>query len=282
MAHSTLNLNNTRITNLSDPTEGIFIAKVIQCAFNFCVKEYKPYITNGIIVVKRSSSDFGKTENLTGPEINRKSSLLCWISNQISNDIERHYNISYPMEFASPRVISLEFTYCDFGNKEKNVFTGSMLTGLTVDTYWRTNSSWESNQRDGGLDVVLQILILGLDVIGSLVADSMTKTLLQNSDITIPGSIYANQVMVRVQWVWMILPTLLVILGIVFLVWTTCASRKKIVWKSSVLAFLFHGLEDQRERDNCMTGSGMEKLAEAMHVQLHPSQDDARVMLREN
>ncbi|CAG8235622.1 unnamed protein product [Penicillium salamii] len=282
MAHSTLNLNNTRITNLSDPTEGIFIAKVIQCAFNFCVKEYKPYITNGIIVVKRSSSDFGKTENLTGPEINRKSSLLCWISNQISNDIERHYNISYPMEFASPRVISLEFTYCDFGNKEKNVFTGSMLTGLTVDTYWRTNSSWESNQRDGGLDVVLQILILGLDVIGSRVADSMTKTLLQNSDITIPGSIYANQVMVRVQWAWMILPTLLVILGIVFLVWTTCASRKKIVWKSSVLAFLFHGLEDQRERDNCMTGSGMEKLAEAMHVQLHPSQDYARVMLREN
>ncbi|KAJ5413806.1 hypothetical protein N7509_000433 [Penicillium cosmopolitanum] len=281
MAQSTLGFDNTRITNLSDPTEGIFIKKVTQCAFNFCVNEYNVHVTNGTAVLKKSSPDFGKTENLTGPEINGKSSLLCWAPSQIPNDAERHYDIVYQKDVV-PLPVGPEFTYCDLEKYGNYVFTGYLLAGSTVNTCSRLKSGWEYGQQVGALDMIDQILALGLDVTGSRVADSMTKTLLQNLNITIPGSIYANQVMVRVQWAWIVLPTLLVILGNVFLVWTTCTSRKKIIWKSSVLAFLFHGLGDQRERDDCMTSSGMEKLAGAIHVQLHPSQDDARVMLREN
>ncbi|CAG8237272.1 unnamed protein product [Penicillium salamii] len=219
-------------------------------------------------------------ENMTGPEFNGDFSLLCWAPSQPPNDGERHYDVLYPKDML-PQVVGPEFTYCGF-YRRWYVLIGTILTGSTNDNSVHLDSGWEYTQRGVWLDTINQVLALGLDVTVSRVADSMTKALLQNSNVTIPGSSYANQVMVRVQWAWMILPTLLVILGNVFLVWTTCASRKKSIWKSSVLAFLFHGLEDQRERDGCMTSSGMEKQAEAMHVQLHSSHYDARVILREN
>lgn len=280
LAQSTLGFDNHRITNLSDPTEGIFIKNVTQCAFTFCVKEYNIHVTNGITITEKSSPDFGKMENITGPGINGNSSLLCWAPSQIPNDTERHYDIVYPKDSVS-RAMGPKFTYCELEKGGPSILSGELLVGSTFDARRRVNS-WEYGQRTGSFDNINQILALGLDVLVSQVVDSLTKTLLQNSNITIPGTIYTDEVIVRVQWAWIILPTLLVILGNVFLVWTTYASKKMIIWKSSVLAFLFHGLDDQKERDDCMTGSGMEKLAEAMHVQLHPSEDDARVMLREN
>lgn len=281
LAQSTLDFDNNRITNLSDPTEGIFIKNVTQCAFTFCVKEYNVHVTNGTAITEKSSPDFGKVENITGPGINGNSSRLCWAPSQIPNDTERHYGIIYRKGWV-PKAMGPEFTYCEF-EKGYSILSGSLLAGSTLDSCARVNSGWEYAQQLGdSLENIYQILALGLDVLVSQVADSMTKALLQNSNIAIPGMIYTDEVIVRVQWAWMILPTLLVILGNVFLVWTTYASKKKIIWKSSVLAFLFHGLDDQRGRDDCITGSGMEKLAEAMHVQLHPSEDDTRLMLREN
>lgn len=280
LAQSTLGFDDNRITNLSDPTEGIFIKNVTQCALTFCVKEYNVHVINGAAVTEKSSPDFGKMENITGPGINGNSSLLCWAPSQIPNDTERHYDIVYPKDSVS-RAMGPKFTYCEFETHGPLILSGELLVGSTSDARWRVKS-WDNGQRAVSLDNLNQILALGLDVLVSQVADSLTQTLLQNSNITIPGTIYTDEVIVRVQWAWIILPTLLVILGNVFLVWTTYASKKKIIWKSSVLAFLFHGLDDQKERDDCMTASGMEKLAEAMHVQLHPSEDDARVMLREN
>ncbi|CAG8930845.1 unnamed protein product [Penicillium salamii] len=282
LAQSTLGFDNTSITNISDATEGFFIKKVTQCAFSLCVNKYNLHVTNSTAVLHKSSTDFGKTEKWNGPEIDGKSSLFCWAPSQTPNNTERHYDVLYWKDYA-PKPVGPAFTYCDLEDRGRSPFYGYLFTGATTNTCHRVKSGWEYGQEyRWRLDSFNQVLALGLDLTASRIADSVTKTLLQNSNITIPGSTYANQVIVRVQWAWLILPTLLVVLGIVFLIWTTCASREKIIWKSSVLAFLFHGLEDQRERDNCMTGSGMEKLAEAMHVQLHPSQDDARVMLREN
>ena len=247
------------------------------------VKDYNVHVTNGATFIDISSPHLGKTEIMTGPEFEGSSSLLCWTPSQTPNDAERHYDVVYPKNHV-PTVLGPEFSWCNF-HRRKNSFVleGQMFTGSTDDNCGHQNSGWEYCQQGRvSVENINQILDLGLELTASRVADSMTKTMLQNSNVTVKGSIYTDQVMVKVQWAWMILPTLLVVLGNVFLVWTTCASRKKSIWKSSVLAFLFHGLEDQRERDNCMTSSGMEKSAEDMHVQLHSSQDDARVMLREN
>lgn len=280
LAQSTLGFDKNRITDLSDPTEGIFIKNVTQCAFTFCVKEYNIHVTNGKTIVEKSSPDLGKMQNMTGPGINGNSSVLCWAPSQISNDAERHYDIRYPKD-RTAMVVGPKFTHCEFEKLGSLIINGMLLVGSTYDVCARVKSGWELSQRWASPGNIYHILAVGLEAISSQVANSLTKALFENSNITIPGAIYTNEVMVRVQWSWMILPTLLVILGNVFLVWTSYVSKKKILWKSSVLAFLFHGLDDQRERDECMTGSGMEKLADNMHVQLHPS-GDTRVMLREN
>ncbi|KAJ6035732.1 hypothetical protein N7540_000011 [Penicillium herquei] len=280
LAQSSLGFDKNLLKNTSDLAEGIFIENVTQCAFSFCVKEYSINVTSGNAVIEKSSPDFGKTENITIPYNDGNYSTLCWVSSQTPKDPAHYYGISSP-EDALINVIGPEFTYC---YDMKNIVVADPFIGSNVESCWQRESEWECDSYGpealpvGNLGRILE---LGIDVISPRVADSMTRTFLQNSNITLPGTVYTNEVMVRVQWAWMILPTLLVILGNVFLVCTTYASRRKSIWKSSVLALLFHGLDDQVEPGDCMTGSRMEKLAEHMHVRLDPSEADGRVMLRE-
>lgn len=116
-----------------------------------------------------------------------------------------------------------------------------------------------------------RILELGLHVIAPQVAASLTLINLQSQGANnISGTVYTNEVIVRVQWLWMILPTLLVILGNVFLVYKMYVSKGKVLWKSSMLALLFYGLNDETaaKSNDCITSSKIEKLAEDMYVRL--------------
>jgi hypothetical protein len=60
------------------------------------------------------------------------------------------------------------------------------------------------------------------------------------------GTAYATEVFVEVQWAWLILPALLVTSRILFVVLAILANKKDntALWKSSVLAFIYHGLYD--------------------------------------
>ncbi|PVH73496.1 hypothetical protein DL98DRAFT_538297 [Cadophora sp. DSE1049] len=87
---------------------------------------------------------------------------------------------------------------------------------------------------------------------------------------TIVGEVNGVQTCVRVVWPWLALPAVLVLatcLLLVATIWKTAVQAGANVWKSSPLAYLFHGLEEG-ERGSLITVDEMEDVARGREVQL--------------
>jgi hypothetical protein len=109
----------------------------------------------------------------------------------------------------------------------------------------RNRSSVEQWQTQG-LNVNMQDRIkqIGIEQVLCGVANSFTKAGIAASNTTVRGAVYASEVYVSVNWTWVALPGSLVTLGAVFLLLTILLTRRQglTLWKSSLLAVLFHGL----------------------------------------
>lgn len=72
------------------------------------------------------------------------------------------------------------------------------------------------------------------------------------------------------DWGFLALPTIVLPLGIVFLVSTILVNRehKLSLWKSSLLPVLYHGFGDELVREEHVTISSMEEAAQSVHVRL--------------
>ncbi|KAH9204479.1 hypothetical protein DL95DRAFT_116049, partial [Leptodontidium sp. 2 PMI_412] len=97
-------------------------------------------------------------------------------------------------------------------------------------------------------------------------AASMTNHM-RTSDVnssTITGEVNGVQTCVRVVWSWLALPAALVLSTILLLVatiWKTASQAGANVWKSSPLAYLFHGLMEGESRGGLITVEEMEGAA---------------------
>ncbi|KAJ9614106.1 hypothetical protein H2200_002242 [Cladophialophora chaetospira] len=93
------------------------------------------------------------------------------------------------------------------------------------------------------------------------------------------GSVLSERTFVEVRWLWMILPVLLNVLGVVFLVVVRSYTEKlKLpLWKTSTLAMIYHGLdEDLIEGEagtSYETSSGMAQAARGLYVRLSSAQE---------
>ena len=106
------------------------------------------------------------------------------------------------------------------------------------------------------------------------VAASFTTQLrsgLGSSNVT--GQVSYPVTYVRVVWPWLIYPAALTIIAAVLLMVTISASREKIVWKSSSLALLFHGIPERDVNASLVEKSRMEETADRMWAQLALDED---------
>ncbi|KAK5109052.1 hypothetical protein LTR62_007600 [Meristemomyces frigidus] len=63
---------------------------------------------------------------------------------------------------------------------------------------------------------------------------------------TVLGTVWGHEAFIQVRWLWLILPRAVIVLGVVFVI-ATIVQRARSgfpTWKSSVLALMFHGLDD--------------------------------------
>ncbi|KAJ2990716.1 hypothetical protein NUW58_g2815 [Xylaria curta] len=84
------------------------------------------------------------------------------------------------------------------------------------------------------------------------IADSITHVIRTNRNATsAEGTAWAQDTIVRIQWAWLSLPIALVLLGALFLVAVAIATKRSgmPLWKSSLLPYLFHGVDDWEEGD---------------------------------
>lgn len=80
-------------------------------------------------------------------------------------------------------------------------------------------------------------------------------------------------------------PAVLTVMGVVFFILTMMINggQRLDLWKSSILAVLFHGLDDMGKREAeipCARVGQMEEVAEQMMVKLMPLGDEPRLALK--
>ncbi|KAK3684521.1 hypothetical protein LTR37_020196 [Vermiconidia calcicola] len=103
------------------------------------------------------------------------------------------------------------------------------------------------------------------------VAESMTNEIRSGPNSTAHlGTAHINETYIRVNWVWLTYPAVLVALSILFLFGTVIFSAEKsqVVWKSSSLALLFHGLKESDRETSVRKQSDMEEVAKQIWVRL--------------
>ncbi|KAL5050822.1 hypothetical protein BDW71DRAFT_173259 [Aspergillus fruticulosus] len=173
-------------------------------------------------------------------------------------------------------------------SKEFDMLEGYINEGMTLDIY-ENLFYMEGDWWYGGLEKLTarndRIISTGLEKALNNIAVSLTNNLHngQRGNV-INGTVYDSRVFVAVDWRYIILPALIVILGGILLISTVFLSNKQKLntWKSSVLPVLFHGLDQSLLNDGneYATASSMEQTAKSVTVTLAVSDTGKRLLMQ--
>ena len=187
-----------------------------ECALTFCIQ-------NMNISVEK-----------TVPSIQVLSS---WYYDSVSNQAGRRTSLDPPMSFLVATPANASFSI--FPRTLMSYFWMQLsMTAVTSQTDLLSQLSLSTNVTQMMADI----------------AESMRNALLNNAlgNDTVgqrQGTSYSMEVFISVRWPWIALPLILVFSSIVLLILVMIQSSKRgtMVWKSSILALLFHGLEPMDE-----------------------------------
>lgn len=96
----------------------------------------------------------------------------------------------------------------------------------------------------------------GIDLLANSLAQSMSSHIRSSGGVVpMNGTAFTQKSYVHVRFPWIGLPATVVLLAAVFLIAAVSKSRRSgmRIWKSSALAMLFHGL-DEETRQRCVSG----------------------------
>lgn len=271
--------NQTAASPLADLGRAFHIKNAKQCAVGLCARTYNVSVSNGTASFNVSAPDYG--ERFVNPQSAVDSVPIdmtafwptCWKPSQ-GTPANRINVIKVDGGWANVD----EFATCDTGDFSyvDQYFAGSTKIQHSLSQYDAGNfSRWAS--ADGRSfetpePSVARILSKGLEPVIRDVAASFTKTGLTASNFTADnGTVLVSEVYVSVDWVWLVLPGALVLLSIVFLVLTVATNRQQrlFLWKSSILAVLFHGLAGGEGEGGLKdTAVEMEQTAQDIRVRL--------------
>lgn len=237
----------------------IFFKNLTVCAHTSCLRDYRVSMKNGQASIKTGNVDLGNryhTEagvHWTPRNKSKASFAFAETSDRINMQmLEISSRGFFPIE-RSPRIFLFE----------DNKWSDGDLVVFDTDP------------------LIHRIQKVGFASIMSDIAASFTKLGLDSSTDTVSGTVQVSKVFVSIQWYWLILPAVLVILGAIFFIGTTTTNRKAKMplWKSSALAPFYHGLE-KLEENEFESSSIMETTAEGENVRLGYSEAKGRFMLQ--
>ncbi|CAI7628860.1 unnamed protein product [Penicillium bialowiezense] len=249
---------------------------VRQCALALCSRTYNITVTNGTTSTDISSPDYGHVWR--GPGISPQYAM-CWKPG-------KDETVPVPNITTTTWANQSEFAFCQASYYDlDDYFSGEITNYLSLAN---ASADWFSFQVTSSLGTgnpnVPKIVRTGLDVVMKNVAASFTKAGLVGSNNTVVGTMLVTEVYVSVNWLWIILPAVLTVLGVIFFVLTMIINhgQRLDIWKSSILAVLLHGLCDGQKTEAdipCARVGQMEEVAKHMKVKLMPLGDGNRLAL---
>ncbi|KAJ5087256.1 hypothetical protein N7456_010872 [Penicillium angulare] len=275
---------------VSELAKAFKLKKVTECAISFCSRTYDIAVSEGLPSTKVVEEDMGIPYWLGDPGL----SETCWKPSPEaeSNDTEKAH--AGTLEVGGQKIADstmLGFCYIAF----TTAFEYLQLSGNSKEVYESLDAGGGSSWGWLGLDpsgaddsfktaAYRKVLADGLEPTMRNVASTLSSYARQISNSTVLGTAFTTESYVNVRWVYLTLPAALIVFGIALLGLTAFISShgKSNLWKTSVLPFLYHGLEDvpTTEDDRLESVSKMEKVADNMKVNLGSSATDSRLLIR--
>ncbi|KAL4908708.1 hypothetical protein BDW74DRAFT_173940 [Aspergillus multicolor] len=301
---------NATFLGVTDPLYVFtFVLKsATQCVLSLCARTYTVAVSNGVLTVDTSEPEYGAM--FENPHWTNSSespvpaeSRFCWTpetavgGSAVGPGITQITPSSFvgtPNGNASASAFCPTDTYClyDYFSEERTQYNGSAaFTEWGESDVPQTYETFD-NSTTGTIiktPILDRIATVGLEAVVRNVAASFTKAGLTARGTTnhtnstshytaaamVPGTVRTAEVYVSVQWPWLIFPSALVAMAVVFLALTVLVNRRRglRLWKSSVLALLFHGLEglrwdDEVYSERLLTSSQMDLAAQDVKVKL--------------
>lgn len=254
-------------------SNAVSIEKLTVCGLEDCLRNYNVSMSNGKASIQTGDPEFGKRynkrrHNLTNPRIyfifEPKSDdfTSCWIPD---NKSKAGFAYCVPWFNSSLSLIPGGYSFLPASDSQFYSYFNGLSPDLGIEHDY----------------LPLRIDNIGFEKIMSSVAASLTKLQLERTTGTFTGTAQSSDVFVKVKWEWLVLPGCLVLAGSLFFIATMAVNQKAKMplWKSSVLAYLYHGLEKQEE-DRLVTAISMQVKAENSKFQLMDSDGDERLILR--
>ncbi|KAJ9485191.1 hypothetical protein VN97_g8163 [Penicillium thymicola] len=268
--------------NLSDPIKGLKVDRVTECSLAICLGDWQISVNQGTTMAEASNIDYGQLfwRNITSSTNSTIPPLrgLCW-KPASSPPSTPFYDVYLGDDnWKTPTLSPVEFAFCDI--EVAVPLTDAPFVGSSIASYISSNGKvtiWD-DMAERGTPSTQRIASASLEHVMSNVANSLNKMALYNDGEDVNGTAYDTEVFVVVQWPWLILPGLIVSSGIIFFILVLLGNKNITLWKSSIFAFLYHGLRDIDTSD-CMTASSMEKEAIDTSVQLRVSHEKGDLKL---
>jgi hypothetical protein len=193
-----------------------------DCSFYFCVQKYVSKVSNGVFSEHILA-------NFTGEETSyRRGCGKEWVVQVPNGHLPSASNLRF---WASGSSADTLFSYL-----------GNLLKG---------NGSLDLDSRSLGFssDVMEAIFLKGASNVPQTmanVATAMTNNVRQKSGTVARGTAIALETYIHVQWLWLLLPLIMVSLATILLALTVWQSRRWDIpnWRSSALAAMMHGVQE--------------------------------------
>ncbi|KAL2832742.1 hypothetical protein BJY01DRAFT_253764 [Aspergillus pseudoustus] len=273
------------------------VTKATECTLRLCQQAYNMTVSSGSISLEKGEPNYGAQfwvdkRNGTalpgkhpewdlGSAFVRANHSTCWRPEDgPAVQLTPNTNTTWVNEAESAFCPVSEFVAAQYLEGQKRVqyisLTGQIWPELNTDPQ------------------IKRIRTVGLEESMRRIAASYTKRALMATNTTVSGTIYNAEVYVSVEWWWIILPAALTVLGLVFLGATIFMNHRRglKLWKTSILAVLYHGLtrfraddgdvyQEVRDEDDDAhaTVSRMEKMARGVRVRLAPVDEKKGLML---
>ncbi|KAH9908155.1 hypothetical protein F4778DRAFT_798137 [Xylariomycetidae sp. FL2044] len=296
------------------------IKQATTCQLNPCVRRYSFSITNGLSSFKILNSRYGAwyfdatglsiiNDQLVNTETGTADGFYglkpSWSDAPASYGLLRNLSNSTSSPRPAPELFTISADAIDLLRLIELRFTGEALlfdTSANVEENSIAKSSsihfQDQFQTKEGLYLVPEedskvhdLLAIndhgGLSLVVPRLAAKLSKYIRERDGIPVPGQSYAPVSFVQVQWPWVTLPAVTWGLGVGFLLVTMwiCRGDDQVLWRTSSLPLVYHGL-DAEEIRNATYGAGgiekvsmMETLSKEVRVKLRRSPVDRQLKL---
>jgi hypothetical protein len=254
------------------------VVEATVCILTLCERTLSLDRVNGTTTWNEESINYGNVTTKMVPRASPAGSfdtLICWQAEMGEVDL-------VALDEEIDVVDKNKGAFCPVGpyySELDNKLHGSQVRGVLVSN----QSAAQVTVEDSGPGSYDSSYIIVADATRNVsqrlesVAAALTNYGLATANDTVQGDAFAEESHVHVRWQWIILPAFLELASLVLLILTIVHSRREDVpiWKSSVLALMYHGADELQDRGTLASErlSRMETIAKAADVQLVKIED---------